>query len=59
MALNVYGSVKIMDRIELVLHLNNITNHVNYSYGSVNGAGEILYVQEDKFNGLGSVKFYF
>lgn len=59
MALNVYGSLTFRDRIELSLHLNNITNHVNYSYGSVNGNGDILYVQESKFNCLGSVKFYF
>lgn len=59
MALNVYGSFTFRDRIELSLHLNNITNHVNYSYGSVNNNGDILYVQESKFNCLGSVKFYF
>ena len=59
MALNVYGSLTFRDRIELSLHLNNITNHVNYSYGSVNGNGDILYIQESKFNCLGSVKFYF
>lgn len=59
MALNVYGSLTFRDRIELSLHLNNITNHVNYSYGTVNGNGDILYVQESKFNCLGSVKFYF
>lgn len=59
MSLNVYGSVTFRDRIELSLRMNNITNHLNYSYGSVNGDGEILYVQEAKFNCLGSVKFYF
>lgn len=59
MALNVYGSFTFRDRIELSLHLNNITNHVNYSYGSVNGNRDILYVQESKFNCLSSVKFYF
>ena len=59
MALNVYGSLTFRDRIELSLRFNNITNHVNYSYGSVNGNGDILYVQESKFNCLGSVKFYF
>ena len=59
MALNVYGSLTFRDRIELSLHLNNITNHVNYSYGSVNGNGNILYVQESKFNCFGNVKFYF
>ena len=59
MSLNVYGSVTFRDRIELSLRMNNITNHLNYSYGSVNGDGEIMYVQEAKFNCLGAVKFYF
>ena len=59
MALNVYGSIMFYNRVELSFHMNNITNHLNYSYGSVNGNGEILYVQEDKFNCFANVKFYF
>lgn len=59
MSLNAYANIKVLDRIEFQLKLNNLTGHTNYSYGSVNGDGEILYVQEAKFGALGSVKFYF
>lgn len=58
MALNVYGNINFRDEVEFSLHMNNITNHLNYSYGSVNEDGDILYVQEAGFNCLGSIKFY-
>ena len=59
MSLNAYATITFHDRIELNMRLNNITGHTNYSYGTVNAVGEILYVQEAKFNCLGGIKFYF
>lgn len=59
MSLNAYANIKLWDRIEFQLKLTNLTGHTNYSYGSVNGNGDILYVQEAKFGGLGSLKVYF
>ena len=46
MSLNAYANIKLLDRIEFQFKLNNLTGHTNYSYGSVNGDGDILYVQE-------------
>ena len=59
MSLNAYANVKIWDKVEFQIKLTNLTGHTNYSYGSVNGDGKILYVQEAKFGALGSLKFYF
>jgi iron complex outermembrane receptor protein len=59
MSLNTYATLTLKNRVEFGIRLNNITNHINYSYGTVNAAGEVLYVQEAKFNCLGSMKFYF
>lgn len=59
MSLNVYCNVLVKKHVELGVRFNNITNHKNYSYGSINGAGELLYVQEARFNFLASLKYIF
>lgn len=59
MSLNAYCNVMIKKHLELGVKFNNITNHKNYSYGTVNGAGDLLYVQEAGFNFLTTLKYVF
>jgi len=59
MTLNAYCGMLIKNKVEVNVKFNNITNHLNYSYGTVNAAGEMLYVQECGFNCLASVKYLF
>lgn len=56
--LNVYGNVKISD-FDICVYLNNITNKTNYNTGMIGSDGNILYIQNAKFNFNVSVKYFF
>lgn len=56
--LNVYGNVKMSD-FDICVYLNNITNKTNYNTGMIGSDGDILYIQNAKFNFNISVKYFF
>ena len=56
--LNAYVNARLNKMFEIGLRLNNITNRLNFSNGSV-GDGIALYSVDMPFNVFGSVKIYF
>lgn len=56
---NLYGNVKLGDRYELGLNLNNITNRRNYCTGVVGANNETLYFASAGFNCFGSLRIHF
>ena len=55
---NLYGFVK-LNKLELGLRCNNITNRVNYCTGTLNAFNEVLYTRNAGFNVHGSINVYF
>lgn len=56
--LNAYANARLNKMFEIGLRLNNITNRLNFSNGSV-GDGIALYSVDMPFNMFGTVKIYF
>ena len=56
--LNVYGFVK-LNKVEIGLRCNNVTNRVNYCTGTVNVNNEIMYIRNAGINFHGLVNIYF
>jgi len=56
--INLFGSVK-LNRYELGLNLNNITNNTVYCTGAVGANNETLYFPMAKFNFMTNLKIYF
>ena len=55
---NAYVNARLNKMVEIGLNLNNITNRLNFSNGSV-GDGIALYSVDMPFNMFGTVKIYF